>query len=221
MDVMKAVTTRRSIRKFKADAVPESLIREILEAARWSPSWGNTQPWEIVVVTGEKLEKFKNANQQLQREGALPQPDTTMPATWPEAIKQRYNDIGKRVLTALNIPRGDKEARQRYYSDMATLFGAPAMLLFCLDKEIAREYGMLDIGAILQTTCLLAHDRGLGTCILSATVLYPSMVREIIPLPSSKAIIMGAALGYPAAGTPVNEFERERAPLDSVTLWVK
>ncbi|MBW6485960.1 MAG: nitroreductase [Syntrophobacterales bacterium] len=221
MDVMKAVTTRRSIRNFKADAVSESLIREILEAARWSPSWGNTQPWEIVVVTGEKLEKFKKANQQLQREGALPQPDTTMPATWPEHIKQRYNEIGKKVLTALNIPRGDKEARLRYYSDMAALFGAPAMLLFCLDKEIAREYGMLDIGAILQTTCLLAHDRGLGTCILSATVLYPSMVREIIPLPSSKAIIMGAALGYPAAGKPVNEFERERAPLDSITLWVK
>jgi len=221
MDVMNAVTTRRSIRKFKADAVPESLIQEILEAARWAPSWGNTQPWEIAVVTGEKLEKFKNANRQLQAEGALPQPDTAMPSTWPEHIKQRYNDVGKRVLTALHIARGDKEARQRYYSDMATLFGAPALLLFCLDKEISRAYGMLDIGAILQTTCLLAHARGLGTCILSATVLYPAMVREMIPQLSSKAIIMGIALGYPDEGTPVNAFERERAPLDSVTLWVK
>jgi len=221
MDVFEAVTARRSIRKFRADEVPESLLREILEAARWSPSWGNTQPWEIIVVTGEKLKKFKRANRQMQLDGALPQPDTTMPATWPEHIKQRYNDVGKSVLTALNIPRGDKEARQRYYSDMASLFGAPAMLLFCLDQGIAREYGMLDIGAILQTTCLLAHARGLGSCILSATVLYPAMARELLSLPSSKAIIMGAALGYPTAGAPVNEFARERTSLDSLTLWLK
>ena len=64
MDVFQAITTRRSIRRFKPDPVPEALIREILDAARWSPSWGNTQPWEIVVVTGEPLERFKKANRQ-------------------------------------------------------------------------------------------------------------------------------------------------------------
>ncbi len=221
MDVLEAVKTRRSIRNFKSDVVPEGVIREILDAARWAPSWGNTQPWEFVVVTGEKLEQFKKANQKLQMDGAAPQPDTVMPAVWPDPIKLRYNDVGKQVLTSLNIGRGDKEARQRYYNDMHGLFGASAMVLFCLDKSIAREYGMLDIGAIIQTTCLLAHDRSLGTCILSATVLYPAMVREIIPIPDSQAIIMGIALGYPDAAAPVNTFVRERAPLDSVTLWAK
>jgi nitroreductase len=221
MDLLEAVKTRRSIRKFRGDVVPEPLLREILEAACWAPSWGNTQPWEIVVVTGEKLEEFKKANRQLQIEGVAPQPDTVMPAIWPEHIKKRYNDVGKSVLTSLGIQRGDTEGRQRYYSDMATLFGASAMILYCLDKEIAREYGMLDIGAIIQTTCLLAHAHGLGSCILSATVLHPAMVREITQIPPSQAIIMGIALGYPAAGEPVNEFGRERAPLDSVIRWVK
>jgi nitroreductase len=220
MDILQAVKTRRSIRQFKPDAVPESLIREILETARWSPSWGNTQPWEVLVVTGEKLESFKKANRQHRNDGVIPQPDTVMPDTWPEQIKQRYNGIGKQVLTALNLPRGDKEVRQRYYNDMASLFGAPAMLLFCLDKAIAREYGMLDIGAIMQTFCLLAHARGLGTCTLAATVNYPAIIREIIQVPTSKAIIMGVALGY-AADSPVNEFERERAAVDSFTTWVK
>ena len=220
MDILQAVKTRRSIRQFKPDAVPESLIREILEAARWTPSWGNTQPWEIVVVTGEKLESFKKANRQHRMDEVSPQPDTVMPEAWPEHIKQRYNGIGKQVLTAFNIPRGDKEARQRYYSDMAGLFGAPAMLLFCLDKAIAREYGMLDIGAIMLTFCLLAHNRGLGTCTLAATVNYPAIIRELLQIPESKAIIMGVALGY-AADSPVNGFERERADLDSFTTWVK
>jgi nitroreductase len=221
MELVEAVKTRRSIRKFREDAVPEPLLRELLGAACWAPSWGNTQPWEIVVVTGGKLEEFKKANRQLQIDGVTPQPDTVMPTTWPEHIKKRYNDVGKSVLTSLNIQRGDKEGRQRYYSDMATLFGAPAMILYCLDKEIPREYGMLDIGAIIQTTCLLAHAHGLGSCILSATVLHPAMVRAIIPIPPSKAIIMGIALGYPTAGASVNEFERERASLESVTQWVK
>lgn len=220
MDILKAVETRRSIRQFKPDPVPESLIRELLEAARWSPSWGNTQPWEIYVVTGESLESFKKANRQRRMDDVAPEPDTPMPQNWPEPVKQRYNGIGKQVLTALDIPRGDKEARQRYYGDMATLFGAPAMLLFCLDKAIAREYGMLDIGAIMQTFCLLAHDRGLGTCTVAATVNYPSLIRETIKIPESKVIIMGIALGY-AADAPVNAFERERADVDSFTTWIK
>jgi nitroreductase len=221
VDILQAVKTRRSIRQFKPDAVPESLIREILEAARWAPSWGNTQPWEIFVVTAEKLERFRELNRQHRNDGVEPRPDIEMPRSWPEPIKKRYNDVGKQVLASLNIPRGDIEARQRYYNDMASLFGAPAMLLFCLDKGIAREYGMLDIGAIMQTFCLLAHDRGLGTCILAATVHYPPLIREIIQVPVSKTIVMGLALGYPAAGAPVNGFERERVSLDSFTTWVK
>lgn len=50
---------RRSIRGFTGETVPEELIDKILEAARWAPSAGNSQPWEFVVVkeraTIEKL----------------------------------------------------------------------------------------------------------------------------------------------------------------------
>jgi len=56
MDTIKAVKERRSIRKFKPEPVSRELISEILERARWSPSWGNTQSWEFYVVTGEPLD---------------------------------------------------------------------------------------------------------------------------------------------------------------------
>ena len=84
MEIFQTVTTRRSIRRFKPDPVPEALIREILEAARWSPSWGNTQPWEISVVTGAALDRFKKANRQRLLDGVIPDPDTPMPEAWPE-----------------------------------------------------------------------------------------------------------------------------------------
>ncbi len=221
MDAFQAVTTRRSIRKFKLDQVPESLIHEILEAARWSPSWGNTQPWEIVVVSGESLERFKKANRQRLMDGIIPEPDTAMPGVWPDIFKRRYTEVGKKVLTALEIARGDQEARLRYTGDMFALFNAPCLILFCVDRALNREYAMLDVGAILQTVCLLAHARGLGSCILAASASYPGLIREILPLGEAKAIIIGVALGYPDGDAPVNNFSRERANLDEFTMWVR
>lgn len=221
MEIFQAVTKRRSIRRFKPDPVPEPLLREILEAARWSPSWGNTQPWEISVVTGAALDRFKKANRQHLLDGVISGPDTPMPEAWPEPLKQRYGDVGKQVLTALEIPRGDKEARLRYAGDMFALFNAPSLLLFCVDKAIPREYAMLDTGAIMQTVCLLAHALGLGSCILAASVRYPALIREIIPIAETKAVIIGVALGYPDGEAPVNQFTRGRANLDAFTLWFK
>lgn len=219
MDVFQAIKTRRSIRKFKPDPVPEELIREILEAARWSPSWGNTQPWEIVVVRGAQLERFKKANRQRMLDGVAAAPDTPMPDAWPDTLKRRYTDVGKRVLTSLEIARGDQEARLRYAGDMSALFDAPCLLLFCVEKNLAREYAMLDVGAILQTVCLLAHARGVGTCILAMSVMYPMLIREIIPIPEMKAVIIGAAMGFPDGEAPINNFERERATLEEFITW--
>lgn len=221
MEIFQAVTTRRSIRKFRPDPVPEGLIREIIEAARWSPSWANTQPWEIWVVVGEPLERFKKANRQRFLDGAIAAPDTPMPEVWPEILKRRYTEVGKRLLTALEIPREDKEGRLRYAGDTFALFDAPCLLLFCVDRSLAREYAMLDIGAIQQTVCLLAHARGLGSCILAVSVRYPELIRETIPIPEEKAVIIGATLGYPDSEAPINNFTRERANPDEFTTWVR
>ena len=50
MDLMEAIKGRRSIRKYKADPVPEDVLRKVMEAVRWAPSWANTQCWEVIVV---------------------------------------------------------------------------------------------------------------------------------------------------------------------------
>jgi nitroreductase len=221
MEVFEAVATRRSIRRFRPEPVPEGLIREILDGARWSPSWGNTQPWEIAVVAGEPLKRFREANRKRLLEGIPPAPDTPMPEVWPEVLKKRYTQVGKAVLTALGIPREDQEARLRYAGDMFSLFDAPCLLLFCAERSLPREYAMLDTGAVVQTVCLLAHARGLGTCILAASVRYPDLLREIVPLPETKAILIGVALGHPEGEAPVNRFERERAKPDEFTTWVR
>ncbi len=55
MDLMEAIKTRRSIRRYKALQVPETLLREVLNAARLAPSADNAQPWKIIVVRDEQL----------------------------------------------------------------------------------------------------------------------------------------------------------------------
>ena len=49
-DLMEIIKGRRSIRKYLDKEVPEELLNQILESVRWSPSWHNTQCWEVIVV---------------------------------------------------------------------------------------------------------------------------------------------------------------------------
>jgi len=50
MELMEAIKGRRSVRSYTSDLIPEEKLQKILEAIQWSPSWGNTQCWEIIVV---------------------------------------------------------------------------------------------------------------------------------------------------------------------------
>ena len=222
MDITQAVKERRSIRKFKSDRIPESLVHQILDEARWSPSWGNTQPWEFYVITGKPLKKFKAANCDKLTGGVKISPDVKMPETWTERLKKRYNAIGKSTLAALGIAREDAASRNDYMCTMFRLFDAPCLIVACVDKDSSSiEYAMLDVGLITQTICLLAHNRGLGTCIMACAVRFPSVLKDILPHAENKLMVAGIALGYPDREAPINNFDRERATLEESVIWVK
>jgi nitroreductase len=51
MDVMEAIHTRRSIRKFQQQPVSNELVKEVLAAAMSAPSAGNQQPWHFIIIT--------------------------------------------------------------------------------------------------------------------------------------------------------------------------
>lgn len=55
MDVNKAITTRRSIRRFKQDPISREVLKKIMETARIAPSSGNVQPLQYIVVTNPAL----------------------------------------------------------------------------------------------------------------------------------------------------------------------
>ena len=57
MEVLEAIKTRRSIRKYKPVPLNDERLQTVLEAARWAPSWTNTQCWEFIVVKNTETKK--------------------------------------------------------------------------------------------------------------------------------------------------------------------
>lgn len=66
METRECIKSRRSIRRFTEQSISDETLTELLEAIRWSPSWANTQCWEMVVVkdqaTKEKLADLLHPN---------------------------------------------------------------------------------------------------------------------------------------------------------------
>jgi len=220
MELRTAIEGRRSIRKFKAKEVPGEIIRDILETARWAPSWGNTQLWEFYVLTGKRLDEFREANHRSFVDGQTFPPDVPMHEVWPERLKARYGELGKIMLTAMNVKRDDKNARHKLYEEMTLLFGAPCLIVACIPADILVEYAMLDVGLIIQTICLLAHDKGIGTCIMAMAVRNPGLLRKILSIPEDRKIVIGVVMGYPDEDFPLNNFERKRADIDEYVKLV-
>ncbi len=56
-ELLNFLISRRSIRKFRPDPVPDELILKILDVARYAPSARNSQPWVFIVVKDPEIKK--------------------------------------------------------------------------------------------------------------------------------------------------------------------
>ena len=57
MDLYEVMRTRRSIRSYRSDAIPEESLNRVLEAVRIAPSGSNRQPWKFILVKDEKVKR--------------------------------------------------------------------------------------------------------------------------------------------------------------------
>jgi nitroreductase len=220
VELREAIRTRRTIRSFLPKPVSRELIEELISQSLWAPSWANSQPWEIVVVTGEPLERFKRANKEALLAGQTSIPDIPMPSKWPELLQQRVVDFAKSIFGSLGISRDDAEGRLDYYARMYYLFDAAALILFLVDKGLALEYAMLEVGIFLQTLLLSAHNAGLGACVFAGTVHCPDIVHSHFAIPDTKLLAIGAALGWPDMNAPINNFVRKRGKIEEFVRWI-
>ena len=219
MDIVEAVRSRKSIREYKPDPVPKEILREILDISICSPSALNTQPWEITVVTGEILENIRKGNIEMLNSGAKPNPEIPH-KPFEGKYRQRQVDLAIQIFNLMGIAREDKERRAEWMQRGFRLFNAPAAFILSKDKSLDESaVSLLDIGAIMQTICLVALNYGLGTCIEDQGIMFPEVVRKFTGIPESKRIVMCIAIGYPDWDFPANKLETNREPVDSIVTW--
>lgn len=56
-DLMDVIRERRSIRNYESKEIPRGKLQTILEAVQMTPSWANTQCWEIIVITDPAIKE--------------------------------------------------------------------------------------------------------------------------------------------------------------------
>jgi nitroreductase len=220
MEMKDAVSQRKSIRAYKADPVPKSVLAEIIEQALRAPSAMNVQPWEIAVVSGDALDKIRQGNLEMLGAGKTPGSDFGHSKPYEGIYKERQRTLGFGLYNLLGIQREDKQKKTDWTMKGFRSFDAPASIILYADESLDTRFAASDIGGLTQTICLLALDYGLGTCINGQGIMFPEVVRKVTGIPQSKKIYISLAIGYPDWEHPANKLVTEREVLGNVVTWV-
>ena len=206
MNVIEAITSRHSTRSFLSIPVEKDKLDAVLTAAVRTPSWANSQPWEIFVVTGEALERIKKGYQQKYAEKAPAVPETPRPAEWAEACQNRTKQLRS------DMAKSCGDAVEQFAMLNQTMFNAPAVVYICMDR-ILSEWSLYDIGAYSQSFMLAALEQGLSTIPAITLTLYPDILRHELRIPDNLKITIGIAVGYADREHGINNFVSTRSPL--------
>lgn len=190
MDVRKAIESRRSIRRFKPDALPNETIEAILDAARLAPSGKNTQPWRFVVVQGSEKEKMSECLQ-----------------------------AGLKATKEQGVPTGSAEYTFRIMRNapaVVFVFTAKDTVPLTEQTVMDRIFDIVDIqsiGGAIQSMLLRAMELNVGSLWICDTFAAYDQLCEWL---GRKSLLVAAvALGYPDE----DPGPRPRQTLNELTEW--
>lgn len=210
MNVGEALQNRRSCRVFKPDRVDRDTLLAVLNDALRTPSWANTQPWEIFVAGGEVLKDVKQAYLENIKNHVSASPDIPHPKGWPAAANGRIKEFVSGISHVM-------EGANKIFGELnQQFFHAPTVIFLCMDKSLT-SWSMFDLGAISQSIMLAATEHGLATMAAVQLVHYPEVLRSRLDIPDDLTIVLGIAIGYMDEQHPINTFISTRRPITDVT----
>jgi len=218
MNVTDCLNSRFTSRAFKPDAVAKETILSIMEAATQSPSWGNTQPWEIFIASGLALERLRSAYTEHFIQDIPIHPEIKRPEDWPPALKERYMGRTKERLISLGIERYDEKGRRLNMAQNFSFFGAPAVVFLCMDRTLT-HWSLFDLGILSQSIMLTAEQYGLGSAIAVQFAAYPDLVHAQLDIPEDLSVVIGIALGYSDPERLQNQSRSTRRPISEVVRF--
>ncbi|MCV7109770.1 nitroreductase [Mycolicibacterium setense] len=208
------LAARHSCRAFLPRQVPQSLVRAVLEDAQRTPSWCNTQPWQVVVTAGAETLRLSDRLMDCVRGGSGGY-DIDPPAHYEGIYQQRRRGAGFALYDSVGIAHDDADARIGQALENFRFFGAPHVVVVTSEAALG-PYGYVDCGGYVTTLLLAAQSRGLATIAQASVAGYSDAVREALGLPDTRHVVCAVALGYPDREHPVNAFRTDRTPLSEV-----
>lgn len=195
--LMNAIMGRRSIRRYRSEAVPRSILEQLLTAAIWAPSAHNRQPWRFAVIQ-EQASKEDLALAMGQRLRQDLEADNAPADVINQDVARSYDRITSApVLIMVGLSLVDMDT----YPDT---------------KRSQAEYIMAVQSTAMagQNLLLAAQDYGLGACWMCAPLFCPDVVRDALALPPDWLPQGLITLGYPA-----QEREKTRHSLEASVVW--
>lgn len=216
METLEAIETRRSIRAFKPDPVPGDTLDRILQAASTSPSYTNTQPWEVVLVSGQKRDELAQKLLNLAARKSPTCPDLPTPKGWPAAMDERSRDHGVRRLNTLGLARDDGTGREKLRLMNFEFYGAPCACFLFMDGSLG-EWSIFDMGLFAENLILAAHALGVESCLQASVTGYAPEIKTFLGLPDSKKLVICIAMGYPDEDAVLNTYRSVKRKPDGFT----
>lgn len=236
MEFADVMAARHSVRAFQDTPVPDALLEKVLAQAVTSPSWSNTQPYQLAVAHGPVLAQLRDelprrfdqlaglqkapmlskALAWLRRSEGLPDGDFPPVVNYPDDLQPRRVATGVGLYQLLGIGREDKQARHEQMAQNFRFFNAPVAVFVFIHGGLG-VYSALDAGIFLQSLMLSATDAGLGSCAQGALGLWRSPLERHFAIPAHYQLLCGISLGYPTDDT-INRFQPEKLSLDKLLV---
>ncbi|TCW47586.1 nitroreductase [Bacillus thuringiensis] len=214
----KLFQSRYTCRAYKNIQVDREILNKVFTDATKSPSWANSQPWEIFVAGGDTLEELRTAYLTAFKNGISINSDIPRPENWPEKLDNRMKQMAIEKFEQMGIDRDDKEARNKHIENNFNFFGAPVVAFLCMDDSLS-EWSVLDMGQLSQSLMLAAQAHGLDSAPSYTFVAYPDKLRGILDIPSHLKIVLGISIGYGDHEHEQNQHKTSRAPLEEVVYF--
>ncbi len=179
-DILKNIATRRSVRKFRKQAVEREIIEEIVEAGRLAPSALNMQPWKFIVIRDAGLigELSGIAIERIRKLYRL----TPLLRPFSKALKDQ------RVVNAMK-----KTAES---SEDTVFYNAPFIIFIANDTNCTSSEANCYIAG--ENMALAAHSLGIGSCFIGRAKAIPKeTLRKRLDLPGYYDVNVCMAFGYP------------------------
>jgi nitroreductase len=211
---------RYSCRAYRPDPVPRSTIDRILTAAQRTASWCNSQPWQVVIASGEAKEKFRKLIHAEAASGAGDDHDFTPPREYLGVYQERRRESGFQLYNTLGIARGDKAAYGRQALENYNFFGAPHVAVIHTDEALG-IYGAIDCGAYVGNFLLAAQALGLGTIPQAALARHSGLIRRHFGLGDDRRVVCGISFGFPDRDHKINSYRTSRASISHAATFVE